>query len=92
MTREEMMDLIISRRGFVFIHLFHCHEVVHFRNNTARLKTIGLLTHSNEKCASHSSSDGERAVSAIHDLWDSSTILTANWIAYSMGWRYYDDG
>ena len=35
MTREQTMDLITSRRGFVFIHLFHCHEVVQFRDNTA---------------------------------------------------------
>ena len=35
MTCEQTMDLIISRRRFVFIHLFHRHEVVQFRDNTA---------------------------------------------------------
>ena len=61
------MDLIISRRGFVFIHLFHYYKVAQFNDNTARSKITGLFTHSNKNHASHSSSDGERAVSVKHD-------------------------
>ena len=52
---------------FGMIVFIHCHEVVYNRDNTARLKIIGLLTHSNKKHASNSSSDGERAVSARDD-------------------------
>ena len=41
-----MMYLIILRRGNR-LGCPYCHEVVQFRDNTARLKTIGLLRDSN---------------------------------------------
>ena len=34
MIREHTMDLIISRRGLVLIHLIHRHEVVQFREHS----------------------------------------------------------
>ena len=67
MNREQTMDMITSRRGFVFIHQFHCHEVVQFRDSTARGKITRLLRHSNKKYASNSSNDGDKAVSVKHD-------------------------
>ena len=51
---------------FGMIAFIHCHEVVHFRDNTAHSKTTGLRTHSNKKNASNSS-DGEGAVFVKHD-------------------------
>ena len=64
------MDLTISRRGFgmiVFIHLVHYREEVFVEAYTTRFKTTGLLAYSNNRHASNSSSDGDRAVSVKDD-------------------------
>ena len=60
------MDLTISRRGFgmiVFIQLVHRREEVFLKAHTTLFRTTGLLAYSNNRHASNSSSDGDRAVS-----------------------------
>ena len=57
-----MMYLIILRRGNR-LGCPYCHEVVQFRDNTARLKQSGCLGIQ----TSNSSSDRDRAVSVKHD-------------------------
>ena len=69
-SREQTMDLTVSKRGFgmvVFIHLIHHREEVFVETHTTRFKTMGLLAYSNNKHASNSSGDGERAVSVKDD-------------------------
>ena len=66
MICEYAMNSSFSRRGFgtiVFLDLSHHRRVISLGNNTTRLKTIGLLSYSNEECAFNSSCDchlGER--------------------------------
>ena len=55
------------KTGIRLVCLFSLSLIVHFIDNTAHLKTIELLTHSNKKHASNSSSDGERTVSVKQD-------------------------